>query len=78
MRVPGYVELSAICTHPAARGRGLASQLARQLMEAALNRGEMPFLHVRAENKAAVSLYKCLGFEVRREMWIVWCKPAAN
>jgi predicted GNAT family acetyltransferase len=78
MRVPGYVELSAICTHPVARERGLAAHLTRHLMKAALDRGEMPFLHVRPENKAAVSLYERLGFEVRREMWILWRKPAAK
>jgi len=78
MRVPGYVELSGICTHPSARGRGLAARLTGRLMQAALARGDVPFLHVRAENRAAVSLYRRLGFEVRREIWVLWHKPAGK
>jgi predicted GNAT family acetyltransferase len=75
---PGYVELSAICTHPDARGRGLAAHLTRQLMRAALDRGEIPFLHVRVQNEAAISLYERVGFAVRREIWVLWRKPAAK
>jgi predicted GNAT family acetyltransferase len=29
MRVPGFTEISAVCTHPDARGRGLAAKLMR-------------------------------------------------
>jgi ribosomal protein S18 acetylase RimI-like enzyme len=78
MRVWGHVELSGICTHPDVRGRGLATQLMLQLMRFAWDRDEVPFLHVRAENAAAVSLYQRLGFEVRREMWVLWRKPIAK
>jgi ribosomal protein S18 acetylase RimI-like enzyme len=75
LRVPGYVELSAICTHPDARGRGFASLLTQGLMAFARTRGEIAFLHVRAANKRAVSLYERLGFRVRREIWVLWRKP---
>ncbi len=75
MRLPGYVELSAIATHPEARGRGLAGCLTLCLAKRAMNRGETAFLHVRPENKAAVSLYQRLGFEIRRELWVLWRKP---
>jgi ribosomal protein S18 acetylase RimI-like enzyme len=78
MHVSGHVELSTICTHPDVRGRGLAAQLMLQLMRHAWDRGEIPFLHVRSENEAAVSLYQRLGFEVRREMWVLWRKPLAK
>lgn len=78
MRVPGFVELSAICTHPDARGRSLAAHLTALLMQAARDRGEVPFLHVRPENKAAVLLYQRLGFAVRRTIWILWRKPMAQ
>ena len=77
LRVPGYVELSAICTHPEARGRGLAAYLCRLLMLAAADRREVPFLHVRPENPAA-ELYRRLGFEVRRQLWVLWRKPVAE
>lgn len=75
LRVPGYVELSAICTHPDARGRGFGSLLTQGLTALAYRRGETAFLHVRAGNKAAVSLYQRLGFRVRREIWVLWRKP---
>jgi|SRR5436190_3746920 len=78
MRVPGHVEFSAICAHPDVRGRGLAAQLMLQLMRLSWDRGEVPFLHVRPENVAAVSLYQRLGFAVRREMWVLWRKPMAK
>jgi ribosomal protein S18 acetylase RimI-like enzyme len=78
MRLAGYVELSAICTRPEARGRGLATDLTVRLMNAAYERGEIPFLHVRSENTAAVSLYRRLGFDVRRELWVLWRIPKAS
>ena len=78
MRVPGYVELSAICAHPAARGRGHATLLTRALMRAAFDRGEVPFLHVRPDNAHAVALYESLGFALRRELVVVWRKPLAS
>lgn len=76
MRLAGYVELSAIATHPEARGRGLAGWLTYCLASRVIQRGETPFLHVRSENTAAVSVYRRLGFEVRRETWVLWRKPA--
>ena len=78
IRVPGYVELSAISTHPDARRRGHARHLTVLLMRQALDRGERPFLHVRPGNTSAVSLYEELGFKVRRELVSIWCKPAAR
>lgn len=74
LHLPGYVELSGIATHPRARGRGLASILTRSLMHAAFKRGEVPFLHVRIGNPA-ITLYQHLGFEIRREIWVLWRKP---
>lgn len=74
IRVPGYVELSGIATHPDARGQGLASHLTVELMRIAFARDEIPFLHVRAGNPA-IPLYQRLGFETRRAIWVLWRKP---
>jgi predicted GNAT family acetyltransferase len=78
MRVPGYVELSAICSHPVARGHGHAALLTRALMRAAFDRGELPFLHVRPDNVRAVALYEALGFALRRELVVLWRRPMAS
>jgi ribosomal protein S18 acetylase RimI-like enzyme len=75
MRVPGYVELSAISTHPQERRRGHARHLIALLMQQAFARGERPFLHLRSTNTSALSVYMALGFKVRRELVSLWCKP---
>jgi len=75
LRLPAHVELSAICVHPEARGRGYAAALAQRLMRRAFADGEVPFLHVRPDNKAAVALYRRLGFETRRELVVLWRRP---
>ena len=75
MRVSGHVELSAICVHPEARGKGYAAALTRELMRRAFAQGERPFLHVRPDNGPAVALYRRLGFETRRELVMLWRRP---
>lgn len=75
LRLPGHVELSAICVHPAMRGKGYAAGLTRALTRLALENDDVPFLHVRPDNVAAVSLYRRLGFEVRRELIVLWRRP---
>jgi ribosomal protein S18 acetylase RimI-like enzyme len=77
MHLPGYIEMSAVCTHPRARGRRLAEYLMRHLMHAACARGERPFLHVLPDNDAAIALYRRLGFDLRAEIQYLWRKPEA-
>lgn len=76
LRLPDHVELSAICVHPEARGKGYAAALTQSLMQRAFADGEVPFLHVRPDNKAAVALYRRLGFETRRELVVLWRRPS--
>jgi ribosomal protein S18 acetylase RimI-like enzyme len=73
-RLPGFVELSAICVHPDARSRGLGAALARHLVRRALARGEAPFLHVFPDNPAA-ALYARLGLRERAMLWVLWRRP---
>lgn len=61
-------ELSAVCTHPSVRGRGLAAQLMAALIRAELAQGLTPFLHVDSGNERAVRVYRALGFELRRAL----------
>lgn len=65
MRVPGATEISAVCTDPAARGRGLATRLVRAVAAGIRARGELPMLHASAGNTTAVRLYERLGFTLR-------------
>lgn len=65
LHVPGYTEVSAVCTHPEYLGAGYASALIVELVRRICDRGEVPFLHVRQDNKRAVELYERLGFKTR-------------
>ncbi|MFB6583056.1 GNAT family N-acetyltransferase [Streptomyces sp. NPDC056402] len=66
MRPAGWSEISAVCTHPDHRGRGLAGRLIRAVAAAVRERGELPFLHAAAANTGAVRLYESMGFALRR------------
>ncbi|MFF3209062.1 GNAT family N-acetyltransferase [Streptomyces sp. NPDC002886] len=65
LRPPGWTEISAVCTHPGFRGRGLATRLVRAVAAGIQDRGDVPFLHTAAENTDAVRLYESIGFTVR-------------
>jgi predicted GNAT family acetyltransferase len=68
MRVPGFTEISAVCTHPDARGRGLAARLMRIVAAKIVARGEQLFLHVYPHNKGAIAVYEKLGFRHRADL----------
>ena len=74
LRLSGYTEISAVCTHPDFRGRGYAGSLVSALIQRITGRGETPFLHVRQENVGARRLYEKLGFDTRSMMSIVVVK----
>jgi ribosomal protein S18 acetylase RimI-like enzyme len=65
LKVPGYTEVSAVCTHPEHVGKGYARALMTEVMRGIRERGEIPFLHVRKDNSRAVELYERLGFRTR-------------
>ena len=68
VRPPGWTEVSAVCTDPAYRGRGLATRLVRAVAAGIRERGDVPFLHVSASNTNAIRLYESMGFVVRRDL----------
>jgi ribosomal protein S18 acetylase RimI-like enzyme len=71
LRLPGWTEISAVCTDEAHRGQGLASRLLRAVAAGIRGRGETPFLHALASNTTAIRLYEHLGFALRREIEFV-------
>lgn len=75
MHLPGYTEISAVCTDEPARGRGLASALVRDLVGRILDRGETPMLHVMTTNLSAIRVYDQLGFKLRREQDVIGLRP---
>ncbi|MFI7402375.1 GNAT family N-acetyltransferase [Streptomyces sp. NPDC049541] len=72
---PGWSEISAVCTDPAHRGRGLATRLVRAVAAGIKERGERPFLHARATNADAIRLYESIGFTLRRRTVFSLVRP---
>jgi len=68
LHLPGFTEISAVCTHPDARGRGLAAALTDAVAAEIIGRGETPILHVAEGNDNALRLYERLGFERRTDL----------
>ena len=71
LQTPEFTEISAVCTHPSARGRGLAAALSHRVATGILARGQTPILHVARTNVGAQRVYERLGFVVRRELEFV-------
>src|SRR3984885_329145 len=60
--VPGYREISAVCTLPGHTGQGYAARLLRHILHFHADSGVRSFLHVAAANTRAIELYERLGF----------------
>ncbi|MGA7853011.1 MAG: GNAT family N-acetyltransferase [Candidatus Acidiferrales bacterium] len=75
LHLPGYTEVSAVCTHPDFQGRGFARLLISALMRRILQRGQIPILHVKQENVGAIHVYEKLGFRTRRLIHFVVLRP---
>ena len=68
MHVPGYREISAICTHPDFQGRGYARAILGRLVAEIFDRGLIPFLHVEEGNQRAQGVYRDFGFVERTRL----------
>jgi len=68
LRLKGYTELSAICTHPEYRGQQYAQRLIARLCRLHYTTGITPFLHVAIRNEQAIRLYEYMGFTHRRQI----------
>lgn len=78
LRVPGFTEVSAVTTHPDARGRGYATGLTVEICRGILARGERPVLHVAEGNHAARRVYERLGFVERRLVRFATLEPPGD
>ena len=73
--LPGYREVSGVCTHPAHTGRGYAAQLVAEVAAGMVRDGDTPFLHVNVKNARAIALYERLGFVSRGIAdWVQVCR----
>jgi ribosomal protein S18 acetylase RimI-like enzyme len=70
MRMPGFGEVSAVCVHPDARGRGLGALMTRKAASNLSAQGLRPFLHAYVDNIAAIATYRRVGFHLAREVVI--------
>jgi ribosomal protein S18 acetylase RimI-like enzyme len=75
LRLPGWIEISAVCTHPDHRGQGLSRLLMAAVDAAIRAEGQRAFLHVLHENTGAIGLYRRLGFTTRADMTITVVRP---
>lgn len=62
---PGWIEISAVCTDSAFRGRGFGGRLVQAVAAGIREDGAVPFLHVSETNEKAIRLYEKLGFRTR-------------
>jgi predicted GNAT family acetyltransferase len=76
LKLAGYTEVSAVCTHPDHRGRGYAAGLMSVVMRRIADRGEIAFLHAYDHNESAIALYERLGFARRRSVAVSFLEPA--
>lgn len=74
MHLPGVVEVSGVCTHPDARGRGYAAHLMSVVIDEIEREGKVPILHAWADNPA-VRLYERLGFALSRRFELAVIRP---
>lgn len=75
MKPDGFTEVSGVCVHPDAQGRGYAAAAMRAVIVPILERGETVFLHSYDHNHRAISLYEGLGFSVRAPMLMRTLSP---
>lgn len=78
LRTEGVAEISAVCTHPDARRRGLGGLLTTAMVDVIRDRGQLAMLHVAKSNAPAIPLYEALGFRIRREVEAVGARVHAD
>jgi predicted GNAT family acetyltransferase len=76
-RVPGFTEVSGVCTHPDARGRGYAHTLIARVHQQIRAHGDVPYLHSWSSNASAIAVYQRLGYTLRRRFHLqAFCRES--
>ncbi len=70
-------EVSGVCTHPDAQGRGYARVLTGRVVNRMLDSGQLPILHVASGNRRAIEMYEGLGFVARTEFPLLHARRRA-
>jgi ribosomal protein S18 acetylase RimI-like enzyme len=78
LALPGFIEVSAVCTHPDFRGKGYSAALVTAVARSIQERGETPILHVLPTNAAAIRVYQAVGFTLRRRLHLAVVSPPAR
>lgn len=70
-RPTGYIEVSAVCTHPGAQKQGYGGALTHHVVDQIRSEGREACLHTRVNNDNAKRLYEAMGFTLRRQVDVV-------
>jgi ribosomal protein S18 acetylase RimI-like enzyme len=68
LKLEGFSEISAVCTHPSFRGKGLATNIMWELVRQHRREGVVSWLHVGCANQRAAKLYLAMGFQTIRQV----------
>ena len=66
--IPGWHEISGVCTRPGHTGKGYAARLIARLLHEHVRARLGSFLHVSKSNTRAICLYSHLGFSLMQEV----------
>lgn len=70
LNLDAFVEVSAVCTDPEHRGKGLARELVSHVCGRIFAVGKTPVLHFRPDNESARRSYLKVGFAERDPLWL--------
>jgi predicted GNAT family acetyltransferase len=78
MKMPGYTEITVVCTHPSRRGQGLGEDVVNAVSRRIGARENIPFVHVFTYNTPANELYPQLNLNLRRQLQLTIMSPNDN
>jgi ribosomal protein S18 acetylase RimI-like enzyme len=75
--IDDHREVSGVCTHPDAQGRGMARALMAEVVNRMLARRQVPFLHAETSKPEVIRFYESLGFARRLDIAVTAYRRAA-